>query len=352
MNSLRDKTALVTGGGGFIGSTLVERIADEGVEEVRVFDNDEQSLFRLKRRLDGNGHPLNFVLGDLRDENRVRTVMEDVDVVFHAGAIKHVGLSEYNPFEAAQTNVTGTKHVVRAAFDEEIDSLVAVSTDKASNPTSVMGATKLIMERIVVAANTYNHDTSFNCVRFGNVLGSTGSVVPVFLDQIRNGGPLTVTNPEMTRFTMSPDRAADLILEANESMTQGEIVIPKMPAFRVGDLAEGLRAEYAPTHGYDGEDIGVEIVGGRPGERVHEKLVSSDEIENTYEVDDKFVLLPHVDFGEEFPYEMESSLDHEYTSVDSKLLSPSEIAERVKSQFPPRSSPVRGTTRQKPTSKL
>lgn len=354
MNSLRDKTVLVTGGGGFIGSELIKQITGEGLEAIRVFDNDEQRLFDLKKRLSGRDDSLEFFFGDLRNRERISTVMDGVDVVFHAGAIKHVELSEYNPFEAAQTNIWGTQNVIRAALEEEIESFVAVSTDKASNPASVMGATKLIMERLVIAANTHSHnsDTSFNCVRFGNVLGSTGSVVPLFLDQIENGGPITVTNPDMTRFIMSVDRAVDLVLEAHDHMTRGEVVVLKMPAFRVGDLAKGLREEYAPEYGYSPTDIDIEIIGKFPGERIHEKLISGDEIDRTFESDDMFVLFPEIDFEEGSAYEAENSLSGEYTSTDAERLSPEEIAEMVKSRFPPASPPSKKASRQKTVSKL
>ena len=332
MWSLENKTVLVTGGGGFIGAKLVEQISEQSPAEIRVFDNDEQRLFHLERRLEHRRETLQSVLGDLRDRDRLGTAMEGVDAVFHAGAIKHVELSEYNPFEAVQTNVQGTQNVVRAALDEGVESVTAVSTDKASNPSSVMGATKLLMERLVVAANTYreNDGTSFNCVRFGNVLGSTGSVVPVFIEQIKDGGPITVTNPDMTRFIMSIDRAVDLILDAHDRMTEGEVVVLKMPAFRVGDLADGLREEYAPTYGYEPEELDVEVVGRRPGERVHEKLISHDELDNAHELDDMFVILPEIDVGfDELAAEAENSLDGEYTSAEAERLPPEEIARMV-----------------------
>jgi FlaA1/EpsC-like NDP-sugar epimerase len=332
MVNLENKTVLVTGGGGFIGAKLVEQITDHDPAEIRVFDNDEQRLFHLERRLKHREEMLHLVLGDLRDRDRLQTEMEGVDVVLHAGAIKHVELSEYNPYEAVQTNIQGTQNVIRAALEEGVDSVTAVSTDKASNPISVMGATKLIMERLVVAANTYHGtaNTNFNCVRFGNVLGSTGSVVPLFLEQIKEGGPITVTDPDMTRFLMSIDRAVNLILDAHGRMTEGEVVVLKMPAFRVGDLAEGLRTRYAPEYDYAPEEIDIEIVGRRPGERIHEKLIAPDELNNTHELDDMFVIRPEIDLGydDSLP-DPENSLTSEYTSADADFLSPDEIATMV-----------------------
>jgi FlaA1/EpsC-like NDP-sugar epimerase len=297
----------------------------------------------LQRRLDEYAESVEFVLGDVRNTERVGAMVAGVDVVFHAAAVKHVGLSEGNPFEAVQTNVQGTQNLVRAAIAEGVESFTAISTDKASNPNSVMGATKLLMERLVVAANADDTqtDTRFNCVRFGNVLGSTGSVVPVFLDQIEAGGPITVTNPDMTRFIMSVDRAVNLVLDAHDRMTLGEVVVLKMPAFRVGDLAEALRTEYASEFGYAPSDIDIEVVGKRPGERVHEKLVSHDEVDNVYDDEDEetFVILPEISF-DDAAHECvaDNSLDGEYTSADAELLPPSELAAMVRGRQPTSSS--------------
>lgn len=201
MTSLAGKNVLVTGGCGSIGSHLVTEILEQDPSVVRVLDNNEEGLFGLQQKL-GAEAPVRYLLGDVRDQDRLELAMEDIDVVFHAAALKHVTLNEYNPFETVQTNVQGTQNLIQAALEEEVESVVAISTDKASNPTSVMGATKLLSERLIIAANTYkgSRDTRFGCVRFGNVLGSSGSVVPIFIDQIREGGPVTVTDPDMTRF--------------------------------------------------------------------------------------------------------------------------------------------------------
>lgn len=327
---------LVTGGGGFIGSTLVEQLSERNPQEVRAFDNDEHGLFQLKRRFDGRAGDVSCILGDVRDEERLAEALTDVDVVFHAAAIKHVELSEYDPFEAVRTNVIGTQNLVRAAVDADVESVTAVSTDKASNPNAVMGATKLLMERVVVAANadSGSNGPRFNCVRFGNVLGSTGSVVPVFLDQIAEGGPLTVTDPDMTRFIMSVDRAVSLVLDTHRRMTRGEVTALKMPAFRVGDLADALRTEFAPDYGYDPSEVGVDIVGKRPGERMHEKLVSRDELDRTFEEENAFAILPEIGFDVEPAHSADNSLDGEYTSADAELLSADELAAMVRDWRP------------------
>jgi len=334
MGTLAGKQVLVTGGCGSIGSELVSQILKAGPEVIRVLDNDEAALFGLKAEYQDDAR-LRFLLGDLRDRDRLNMAVEGIDVVFHAAALKHVEINEYNPFEAVRTNIQGTQNLIRAALEEEVEAFVGISTDKASNPTSVMGATKLLAERLIIAANNYKGDkgTRFGCVRFGNVLGSSGSVVPLFMDQIQEGGPLTVTNPEMTRFIMPISEAADLVLEAYDRMTSGEIFVLKMPAFRVGTLAEAMIEEYAPQAGYQPSDIDIEIVGARPAERVHEKLISTDESTQARELEDMFILLPHIDnTGDEKPnYADSEEINSEFTSADANHLSQDQIIQLITS---------------------
>jgi FlaA1/EpsC-like NDP-sugar epimerase len=259
--------------------------------------------------------------------------MEDIDVVFHAAALKHVDLNEYNPFEAVQTNVQGTQNLVRVALEEGVESFVTISTDKASNPISVMGATKLLSERLVIAANAYKgpRDTRFGCVRFGNVLGSRGSVVPLFMDQIRDKGPVTVTDPEMTRFIMPVEKAVELVFQAHERMTSGEVFVFKMPALEIGDLAEAMIEHYAPKFGHEPGEIPIDIVGSRPAERLHEKLISIDEAKQARELDNMFVILPQIDVPRynAANYSGASPVSGEYTSADQELLSQDEIIKLI-----------------------
>lgn len=325
MSSLTNKRVLVTGGGGFIGSTLVEQIIDTDPTMVRVFDHDQQRMFRLQNRLKQSETKLQYMLGDLRDESRVSRAMEGIDVVFHVGAVKHVEMSEYNPTEAVQTNIQGTRNLIQAAIGNDVDSFTAVSTDKAADPSSVMGATKLIMERVVTAAAAeHDRNTSFNCVRFGNVLGSTGSVVPIFLDQISNGGPITVTDPDMTRFIMPVERAVELVRSAHEYGSQGRIFVLKMPAFRVGDLAKAIKSTYAPKYGYSRDDIDIEHIGRRPGERTHEKLLSHEELDRVEELEEMFVIHPDVQVNDGLSA-ISNSIEREYTSANATLLERDEI---------------------------
>ena len=343
MEALRGRNVLVTGGCGSIGSELIEQLLAAEPAVIRVFDTNEAALFDLQEEYGKRGR-LRYLLGDVRDRDRLEMAIEDIDVVFHAAALKHVELTEYNPFEAVRTNVQGTQNLVRVAVEEEVDSFVNVSTDKASNPVSVMGATKLLSERLVIAANAYKgtKETRFGCVRFGNVLGSSGSVVPVFMDQIREGGPVTVTDPDMTRFVMPIEEAAGLVLEAHDRMTSGEVFVLKMPAFRVGDLAEVMVEQYAPLLGYDPEDVPIERVGARPAERVHEKLVSRDESTYARDLGDMFAILPQIDVPgyEAVNYDDAPTVSGEYTSRDERLLSKDELVELIESANVPGLTPT------------
>lgn len=329
--SLSGKQVLVTGGCGSIGSKIVSKLLETQADTVRVFDSDEEALFALRQELDDRR--LRFLLGDIRDRDRLEMAMEDIDVVFHGAALKHVELNEYNPFEAVRTNVQGTQNLIRAALEEPVESFVAISTDKASNPTSVMGATKLLSERLVTAANTYkgDRDTTFGCVRFGNVLGSSGSVIPVFLNQISEGGPLTVTDPDMTRFIMPTLEAVDLVFKAQKQMRGGEVFVLKMPGIRVGTLADAMVAEYAPKVGYEPDEIGRKIIGSRPGERKHEKLISEDELRYARELEDMYVIFPQIDLPSyrQEDYEDENQLTEEYTSANANFLNEKEIIDLI-----------------------
>jgi FlaA1/EpsC-like NDP-sugar epimerase len=328
VSNLTGKRILVDGGCGSIGSQLVRRILDKDPHSVRVFDVNERGLFEMQRELEAHDNKLRFLLGDIRDRDRLALALEDVDVVFHTAALKHVELNEYNPFEAVQTNVQGTQNLIRMAIEEEVERFIAISTDKASHPTSVMGATKLLAERLVVTANMYKgpRETRFSCVRFGNVLGSSGSVVPVFLDQLASGGPLTVTDPDMTRFIMPIDDAVDLVLQAQREMRGGEVFVLKMPTFKLEQLVEVVRTEYAPRYGYEPDEIAVEVIGRRPGERMHEKLISGDELAYTEERENMFILLPQIDVQHLDREQIgENSIDTEYTSADPEPLSHEEL---------------------------
>jgi|LGVF01.1.fsa_nt_gb FlaA1/EpsC-like NDP-sugar epimerase len=287
-----DKIILVTGGVGSIGSEIVKKVLEYEPGTVRVLDSNETGLFDLEQEL--QSEKIRLFVGDVKDKERLKRAIEGVDIVFHAAALKHVPLCEYNPFEAVKTNVLGTQNLIEAAMDEEVENFITISTDKAVNPINVMGATKLLAERLTVSANFYKggKKTAFSCVRFGNVLDTRGSVIPLFRKQIQNGGPLTVTDLNMTRFMMSIPKAVELVLKSAEMTEGGEILIFKMPALRVGDLAEVMIDELTLGYGYAHTEIRMENIGKRLGEKLYEELMTEDEAENAYENEEMFVVLP------------------------------------------------------------
>jgi FlaA1/EpsC-like NDP-sugar epimerase len=286
----QNKKILVTGGVGSIGSNLVRKLLELDPAIIRVFDNNETGLFDLEQEL--QSPKIRTLLGDIRDKDRLSMAMNGIDIVFHASALKHVPLCEYNPFDAVKTNVLGTQNVLEAALSNEVRKVINVSTDKAVNPTNVMGATKLLAERLTISANYYsgNKKTIFSSVRFGNVLNSRGSVIPLFKKQIRGGGPVTITDKRMTRFFMEISAASDLILRAGEIAKGREIFILKMPALRIADLAEAMIAEFAL---HKPEEISIKIIGKRSGEKLDEDLMAEEEAERAYERDDMILIVPH-----------------------------------------------------------
>ncbi|MFC1712004.1 SDR family NAD(P)-dependent oxidoreductase [Patescibacteria group bacterium] len=231
---------LVTGGVGSIGTEIVKNLLNYKPRSIRVFDNNETGLFDLEKEIDSK--KIRTFIGDIRDKSRLKRAVENVDLVFHTAALKHVPLSEYNPFEAVKTNVVGTQNLIDVAIDEEVNKFITISTDKATNPINVLGATKLLAERLTVSANFYKggRKTAFSCVRFGNVFNTRGSVIPLFQSQISNGKPITITDPKMTRFVMKIREAIDLVFKAAVLAAGGEVFIFKMPAFSLKDLVDVL----------------------------------------------------------------------------------------------------------------
>ena len=290
----KDKTILVVGGVGSIGSEIVRELLQFNITVVRVLDTNETGLFDLKHNL--QSEKIRPLVGDIRDKERLKRAIEDVDVVFHAAALKHVPLCEYNPFEAVKTNIIGTQNLIDVAMDEEVEKLITISTDKAVNPVNVMGATKLLAERLTTSANFYKgrRKTAFSCVRFGNVLDTRGSVIPLFRKQIKNGEPLTITDPNMTRFMMSIPKAVELVLKAAEMAKGGEIFILKMPVLRIGDLAEVMVEELSPKYGHNPNEIEIKTIGKRMGEKLYEELMTEGEAMNAYEDEEMFVVLPQI----------------------------------------------------------
>ena len=332
----QDKEVLITGGCGSIGSEIVRQLLSLGVRTIKVFDNNEEGHFHLQH--DTPSEKIRHLLGDVRSKQRLDFAMKNVDIVFHAAALKHVPLCEYNPFEALQTNVIGTQNVLDSAREHNVQHFVFISTDKAVNPVNTMGATKLLGEKLTLTADLGPTQTKFACVRFGNVLGSSGSVIPIFKKQIQHGGPVTLTSPQMTRFCMSLTDAVSLILRVPPIMQGKEIFILKMNALKVKDLAEVLIEELAPKHGHDPTTIAVTKIGIRPGEKLHESLIVQDELPLLKTVGDMFMVqsktnVPHFTEHTEHVVEQLHSLPlHLFSSEHSTHLTKDEIRELLKKE--------------------
>jgi len=298
----KGKVVLVTGGTGSIGSEIVRQLLRYPVKQIRVFSRDEHKQFLLKREL--QYLPLGkvtFLIGDIRDRNRVFLAMEGANIVFNAAAMKHVGLCESNPFEAVKTNVLGVQNLVEAARAADVERFVHVSTDKAAMPVNVMGATKLLAEKITLSAEYYkgDHKTVFSAVRFGNVFGSRGSVAPIFHEQIKKGGPVTLTDNKMTRFMMRIPDAAELVLKAALMSKGGELFILKMPVIKIKDLAKAMIEVLAPSFGHKPNSIKIDMIGKISGEKMYELLMVEEELECLYENNEMYCLTkgkPHSDF--------------------------------------------------------
>ena len=278
----QNSSILITGGTGSFGKKFVDIVLQKlQPQRLIIFSRDE--LKQHEMRIDGFDHPsLRYFIGDVRDKDRLRRAMNGVDIVVHAAALKQVPACEYNPIEAVMTNVMGARNVIDAALDNGVKRVVALSTDKAVNPINLYGATKLVAEKLFVQANAYRGrgPTRFSCVRYGNVIGSRGSVIPLFLRQ-RQTGKITITDPRMTRFWITLEQGVSLVIKAIENMQGGEVFVPKIPSMRIMDLAKAI----AP-------DCEIVSIGIRPGEKLHEILISQDESRHALELDDMFIIQP------------------------------------------------------------
>ncbi len=277
-------TILVTGGTGSFGQKFVETVLQRfPPKKLIVFSRDELKQHEMRQRFPDTGDsPLRYFIGDVRDKDRLYRAFDDVDIVVHAAALKQVPAAEYNPFEAIKTNVLGAANIVDAAIDRDVKKVIALSTDKAANPINLYGATKLCSDKLFVAANNYSgyHGTRFSVVRYGNVVGSRGSVIPFFL-KMREQGVLPITDPRMTRFWITLEQGVHFVLTCLERMEGGEIYVPKIPSMKILDLAQALAPECR-----------AEVVGIRPGEKLHEVMVPEDDAHHTLEFDDHYAILP------------------------------------------------------------
>ena len=286
--NLDGASILITGGTGSFGKRLVKRVlARFGPQRLVVYSRDELKQFQMRQQYPVDHFPnLRFFIGDVRDRDRLYRALDGVQIVVHAAALKQVPTAEYNPLEAIKTNIMGAANLIDAAVDRNVEKVLALSTDKAANPINLYGATKLCSDKLFVAANAYSglHRTRFSVVRYGNVVGSRGSVIPYFLAQ-RATGRLTITDPRMTRFLITLDQGVDFVLRSLEDMQGGEIFVPKIPSVKVVDLARVA-----------GPECRQDVIGIRPGEKLHETMVPEDDARMTLEYDDHFVIQPSHSF--------------------------------------------------------
>ncbi|TFE03938.1 UDP-N-acetylglucosamine 4,6-dehydratase (inverting) [Jeotgalibacillus salarius] len=281
---LSGKSILVTGGTGSFGKMFVKRALQYNVKKIIIFSRDELKQYEMAQEF--TDERVRFFIGDVRDKERLYRAFAGVDIVIHAAAMKHVGACEYNPFEAVKTNVYGAQNVIDAAIDCGVEKVIALSTDKAANPVNLYGATKLASDKLFVAANSYvgEKKTKFAVVRYGNVVGSRGSVVP-FFKKVRSTGTLPITDERMTRFWITLDKGVQFVIDKLSLMKGGEIFIPKIPSMKMTDLANAIAPECK-----------IEIIGIRPGEKLHEAMITEDDARQTIEFDNYYIIQP------EFPW--------------------------------------------------
>ena len=278
------KKILITGGTGSLGQALTKRLLEHDVDAIRIFSRNESKQIDMESKF--SDKRLRFLLGDIRDFDRLNRALEDIDIVFHAAALKHVPVIEYNPFEAIKTNVIGSQNVISACLQQNVERVICIGTDKAVFPINTYGATKLLMEKLFVTASNYlnkkRYHTKFITLRYGNVIGSSSSVIPKFIEQIKNKKNVTITDPKMTRFSITMDEALDFILNATKIGQGSEIFVPKMKAYTITSVKDALFELL--------ENTGEKITGIREGEKLDEVLISDDEMRFCWELDDMYVI--------------------------------------------------------------
>jgi UDP-N-acetylglucosamine 4,6-dehydratase/5-epimerase len=322
MNMFKGKKILITGGTGSLGKALAKRLLDLDAQVVRIYSRNENKQIIMQSEL--NDERIRFLIGDVRDLPRLIKAVEDIDIVFHAAALKHVPVVEYNPFEAIKTNVLGSQNVIDACLSENVDTAICIGTDKAVSPLNTYGATKLLMEKLFVTAGNYTnperHKTKFIAIRYGNVLASSGSVIPHFINQIKENKKVTITDPAMTRFNITMEQALDFIIRVYQKSQGGEVFVPKLKAYRLGDLKNVIVK-------MSGKEIQSEIIPIRHGEKYHETLINNDEIRNTFEDNNDYVILQdHLQERiEQIDKLRKTELKDQYSSDKVELLEVKEI---------------------------
>ena len=323
MLNYEGKKFLITGGTGSLGIALTKRLLDLGAETIRILSRNESKQLVMESEIASDR--VRFLIGDVRDLPRLEKALQGVDIVFHAAALKHVPVVEYNPFEAIKTNILGTQNIIDACLKENVETVIGVGTDKAVSPLSTYGATKLLMEKLFTTAQNYidkkRYRTNFLALRYGNVLGSSGSVIPKFIQQIKSKEKITITNLNMTRFSLTMDEALDFILESISLGKGSEVFIPKLKAYSIEVLKESLFELL--------ENTGEQIISSRPGEKMHEILVNSDEINYVWELNKKYILFDSSKSEEEikknYPGIKKTELSDTYSSNTVEKITKDEL---------------------------
>ena len=321
----KDKTILITGGTGSFGNAVLDRFLDSDIKEIRIFSRDEKKQHDM--RVKYNNSKIKFYIGDVRNESSLRDVMINVDYVFHAAALKQVPSCEFYPIEAVNTNVIGTENVLNAAISNDVSKVVCLSTDKAVYPINAMGVSKAMMEKVFVAKSRNSKNTIITGTRYGNVMSSRGSVIPHFTEQIKNGKPITVTDPDMTRFMMTLDNAVELVIYAFKNGKSGDIFVQKSPASTIGELASTLKEIYK-------SDVKIKNIGIRHAEKMHETLLSKEEFLTAEDLGDYFRIEADnrdLNYNKYFEIGRNKKINEEYNSLNTKRLSRKELIDLLAS---------------------
>lgn len=332
LHFLDGKRVLVTGACGTVGSELVSQLLTQyNVGELIGLDNNESEVFFLDQKYKDYANAC-FFIGDIRDRDKLARKFKGIDIVFHAAAFKHVVLCERSPFEAVQSNILGVRNIIDAASECNVEKVIFTSSDKAVNPTNVMGTSKLMGERLITAANSsFKGDGPiFASTRFGNVLGSRGSVIPIFREQIKQGKNVTLTDYDMTRFIMSIQKATQLVIDSCKYACGGEVFVTKMPVIRIADLAQVMIDELAEYYGHKCSDIGIDVIGSKPGEKMYEELMSDEETSRTVELERYFSVLPafrgiYRDIRYDYPGIVSDAVNNPYHSANETPLTQDEL---------------------------
>ena len=329
-----NKRVLITGASGTVGKELLRQVIQKEPKEILGVDNNESELFFVANEF-RDVRNVNLMMCDIRDKDRVRAITRGIDIILHAAALKHVILCEESPWEPIRTNIDGTQNIIDAAIEDEVDRVLFTSSDKAVNPTNVMGTSKLMGERLMTAANSHKRGQNgpiFASTRFGNVLGSRGSVIPIFEKQIAEGGPVTLTDPGMSRFIMTLEEAVKLVMESVFLAKGGEVFVTKMPIVKISVLADAMIEILAPQHRFDVDDIQITEIGSKPGEKLYEELINEEETRRTVELPNYFAVIPafksvynNIDYS--YPDMNGIGVSQTYTSHQGEAMTKTELKE-------------------------